>query len=93
MQFLARFCGRNGGFDKCEFILFPLFHGTNFTGMVEVVILLVIILVVLCVIADRVTRGNRLLKELLAKNTTRQGTPFEEEPLPPPLTLDDDDRR
>ena len=64
--------------------------------MVEIDILLIVILAVLCVLASRVGKANELLKELLA--TFRQKYYPEkrdigEEPLPPPLTLDEDDKK
>jgi hypothetical protein len=55
--------------------------------MIEIVILLVVVVAVLCVIASRLGKANEFLKELFANS--RRKPYVEEEPLPPPLTLDE----
>jgi hypothetical protein len=59
--------------------------------MIEIELLLVVIVAALCVIAYRLGKANEFLKDLLA-SSRRKSEPrreIEEEPLPPPLTLDD----
>ena len=60
--------------------------------MIEIAILLVAVVAVLCVIASRLGKTNEYLKELLANSRRKPYQPqqeIEEEPLPPPLTLDE----
>jgi hypothetical protein len=60
--------------------------------MIEIVILLVVVVAVLCVIASRLGKANEFLKEILANSRRKPYQPqqeIEEEPLPPPLTLDE----
>jgi hypothetical protein len=64
--------------------------------MLEIEILLVVIVALLCVIASRLGKANELLKELLPTShpqyyqRTRE---TDEEPLPPPLRLDEEDKK
>jgi hypothetical protein len=62
--------------------------------MVEVAILLIAIFVALCVIAIRLGKANQILNELLvsSRHYKAERRVDTEEPLPPPLTLDEDER-
>ena len=57
--------------------------------MIEIAILLVAVVAVLCVIASRLGKANEYLKELLANSRRKPYQEIEEEPLPPPLRLDE----
>jgi hypothetical protein len=62
--------------------------------MAEIGILLIAIFVALCFIARQLGKTNEILKELLASSRQRKYRELtREEPLPPPLSLTEEDRR